>query len=74
MDADKLKSIAMQYAEERQYNPADSSAIKRLERQLLEELREIGATLLFEEQVYAYRTTDKFAAEKAQLDRLLNRY
>jgi len=69
-----LKSIARQYAKARQCDPVGSTSLNRLERQLLEELREIGANLLYEEQVKAYRTTDKFAAEKAQLDRLLNRY
>jgi len=74
MDVDNLQSIAKQYAEARQFGQVGNTSLHRLERQLLEELRQTGANLLHEEQVNAYRTTDKFAAEKAQLDRLLNRY
>jgi hypothetical protein len=69
MTTEHLESIAKQYAEEGQYEPVGN----RLERQLLEELRQIGTTLLYDEQMANYRRTDKFATEKAQLDRLLNR-
>ena len=73
MDVDNLQSIAKQYAEARQFGQVSSISLHRLERQLLEEIRQIGANLLHEEQVANYRTTDKVAAEKAQLDKLLNR-
>jgi len=66
---DNLESIAMQYAEAR-FEHRGGADMRRLEVGLLNELASIGAELNHEQAMHAYRQTDKFRQERAQLQAL----